>query len=128
MRTESTVRVFIADDLPAVRERLAELIAEIGGAEVVGNAGTPPAAIAGILAAHPDVVLLDVQLDCGTGLDVLRAVHPRRPDIVFVVLTNHVQPQYREAYLRAGARHFFDKTTEFKRIATVLQGQTAETQ
>jgi len=125
MQSESVVRVFIADDLPAVRERLAELIAEIGGAEVVGSAGTPPEAIAGIFAARPDVVLLDVQLDRGTGLDVLRAVHARRPDIVFVVLTNHVQPQYREAYLRAGARHFFDKTTEFKRIAAVLQRQNA---
>jgi len=128
MKAEPPVRVFIADDLPAVRERLTELIADIGGAEVVGSAGTPPAAIAGILAAHPDVVLLDVQLDHGTGLDVLRAVHPRRPDVVFVVLTNHVQPQYREAYLRAGARHFFDKTTEFNRIATVLQRHNAVTQ
>ena len=56
--------------------------------------------------------MLDYQLDGGTGLDVLRAVHPQAPEIVFIVLTNHAKPQYRRVCLDAGASDFFDKSPE----------------
>src|SRR5512138_2947314 len=117
---EPRTRVFIVDDIRAICERLAEYVAEIGGADVVGTARTPEDAVAGILASRPDVVLLDFKLEGGTALDVLNAVHPVAPGIVFVVLTNHVQPPYRHACFAAGARHFLDKTTEFDRIAPVI--------
>jgi DNA-binding NarL/FixJ family response regulator len=61
-------------------------------------------------------VLLDYQLTGGTGVDVLRAVHPRSPEIAFIVVTNHATAQHRRACLDAGARFFFDKSTEFTRI------------
>ena len=66
-------------------------------------------------------MLLDYQLVGGTGVDVLRAIHPQLPGIVFVVLTNHPDPQYRRACMAAGATHFFDKSTEFDRIPDVLR-------
>jgi two-component system response regulator DevR len=113
-------RVFIVDDLPSMRNRLLELLVEIDGVDVVGDAGTPGDAIAGILETRPDCVVLDYQLSRGTGLDVLRTVHPQAPDIVFVVLTNHATPQHRHACLEAGARFFFDKTTEFGGIREVI--------
>ena len=105
-----------------MRVRLAELLDEIGGVSVVGEAGTPSDAIEGIVRAHPECVLLDYQLDGGTGLDVLRAVHPRAPDIIFIVLTNHASDPYRRACLEAGARYFFDKSSEFGRIKDVISG------
>jgi DNA-binding NarL/FixJ family response regulator len=120
MNTATRTKVFIVDDLPAMRERLFELMVDVGGVDVVGDAGTPADAIAGILRTRPDCVLLDYQLDRGTGLDVLRAVHPQAPDIIFVVLTNHANPQYCRACLDAGARFFFDKSTEFGRIKSVI--------
>ena len=89
---------------------------------VVGEAGTPSDAIAGILRSHPQYVLLDYQLEGGTGLDVLRAVHPQDPGVVFIVLTNHATPQYRHACHEAGARHFLDKSSEFGRIKEVISG------
>jgi DNA-binding NarL/FixJ family response regulator len=67
--------VFIVDDIPTMRERLGELVRDIEGVEIVGNAGTPSEAIDGILRTRPDCVLLDYQLIGGTGVDVLRAVH-----------------------------------------------------
>ena len=113
--------VFIVDDVPSMRERLRELVGEVPDVHVVGDAGTPADAIAGILATHPACVLLDYQLIGGTGVDVLRAVHGHAPGTVFVVLTNHPDPQYRRACMDAGADHFFDKSTEFERIADVLR-------
>ena len=109
----SRTEIFIVDDLPSMRDRLRELVADIDGIDVVGDAGTPADAIAGILRTHPDCVLLDYQLVDGTGVDVLRAVHPRLPQVAFIVLTNHATTQHRRACLDAGARFFFDKSTEF---------------
>lgn len=103
-----------------MRDRLRELVSEIDGVEIVGDAGTTQDAIDGILRTHPDCVLLDYQLVGGTGVDVLRAVHPRSPRIAFIVLTNHATPQHRKACVDAGARFFFDKSTEFGSIRTAI--------
>lgn|SRR5664279_1727483 len=112
--------VFIVDDSASMRVRLAELLDDIGGVAVVGEAGTPADAIEGIGRVQPEYVLLDYQLEGGTGLDVLRAVHPRAPGIVFIVLTNHASAPYRQACVQAGARYFLDKSTEFGRIKEVI--------
>lgn len=120
MNTPARTHVFIVDDLPSMRERLRELIDGIDGIEVVGEAGTPGEAIDGIRRTHPDYVLLDYQLVGGTGVDVLRAVHPDAPDIAFIVLTNHATAQHRRACLDAGASYFFDKSTEFGRVRSVI--------
>jgi DNA-binding NarL/FixJ family response regulator len=121
MSTGNRTSIYIVEDMPAMRDRLAELVGEICGVDVVGTAATPADAIAGVLRSRPDCVLLDYQLDGGTGLEVLRAVHPQAPEIVFVVLTNHAQPQYRRACLAAGARHFLDKSTEVGLIRQLVE-------
>lgn len=117
----SSTAVYIVDDLPSMRERLREIVGDIEGAHVVGDAGTPATAIEGILSLKPACVLLDYRLEQGTGLDVLRAVASHAPGTTFVVLTNDPDPQYRRACLAAGAHHFFDKSSEFQRIAQVLR-------
>jgi DNA-binding NarL/FixJ family response regulator len=114
--------IFIVDDVPSMRERLAELVRDIEGVEIVGSAGTPDGAVDGILRTHPDCVLLDYQLVDGTGVDVLRAVHSKLPQVAFIVLTNHATTQHRRACLDAGARFFFDKSTEF----SCIRGAIAE--
>jgi DNA-binding NarL/FixJ family response regulator len=120
--------IFIVDDLPSMRERLRELVGDIDGTDVVGDAGTSTDAIEGILRTHPDCVLLDYQLVDGTGVDVLRAVHPQLPQVAFIVLTNHATKQHRRACLDAGARFFFDKSTEFGLIRGAIAqiGATAQ--
>ena len=120
--------IFIVDDLPSMRDRLRELVTDIDGTDVVGDAGPPADAIEGILRTHPDCVLLDYQLVDGTGVDVLRAVHPQLPQVAFIVLTNHATTQHRRACLDAGARFFFDKSTEFGLIRGAIAeiGATAQ--
>lgn len=111
--------VFLADDSAAIRRRVADLLAARAMA-VVGEAETPAASIEGILAAHPDVVVLDVQLDGGTGLEVLQAVRRAAPDIAFVVFSNNALPAYRRRYLGEGAVRFLDKSTEFPLLAQAV--------
>jgi len=115
--------VFVVEDSPGIRKQLVDMLAQIDGVRVVGQASTPVDAVTGILREHPDCVLLDYQLIGGTGVDVLRAVHPKAPDIVFIVLTNHATPQYRRLCMDAGASFFFDKTNEFARVGEVINAR-----
>ena len=105
-----TVKVFLAEDSALIRDRITDLL-QVGAMKVVGYARTPQTAIDGILAARPCVVVLDVQLQGGSGLQVLRAVRKAAPDIAFVVFSGNSGPAYRKRYLDAGAETFLDKST-----------------
>jgi two-component system response regulator DevR len=116
----TTKRVFIVEDSIPVRERLVELIGDIDGVEVVGEAGTPTTAVSGILRTRPKYVVLDFQLDGGTGMEVLQAILPQLPKTIFIVLTNYSQPQFRQTCMAAGATAFLDKSTEFTKVREVI--------
>jgi two-component system response regulator DesR len=113
------VKVFLADDSALIRERVAAMLVD-RAMDIVGQAETPQGSIDGILAAHPDVVVLDVQLEGGTGLEVLRAVRLMDPRIAFVVFSNNAGPAYRKRYLHDGAQCFLDKSAEFDQLAEAV--------
>lgn len=121
MQDKRPTNVFIVDDSVSIRVRLAQLLGGMPGVNVVGEAGSATEAIAGILRIHPDSVLLDLNLMGSTGLDVMRKVRTHAPDVAFVVLTNHFEPQYRDACFEAGARFFLDKSRELHMVPEVIQ-------
>lgn len=114
--------VFIVEDSLPVRARLVEMLAEIKGVNVVGEAGTPAGAVTGILRTLPDYVVLDFQLDGGTAVDVLRAIRSQVQGMIFIVLTHHPQSQFRRACMEAGADAFFDKSTEISKVRDMIAG------
>ena len=114
------MNVYVVEDSSSIRERLAEMVTDIG-ATVIGEAAEAADAVQGILKTRPDSVILDLQLERGSGLDVLRAVHPSHPEILFITVTNFPNAQYRRSCLAAGATHFLDKNTEFSRVRDVLR-------
>ena len=59
MTSTNPIAVFVVDDLPTMRDRLRELLEDIGGVEVVGDAGSLDAATKGILRTHTDCLQLD---------------------------------------------------------------------
>lgn len=118
--------VYLVDDSPLVRERLHELLGSVAGVHIVGEADTALAAIAGITAAHPDIVLLDLSLGEGTGFDVLRALHQRAPEIECYMLSNFTAYPYRQLAERLGVRGYFDKSREFERVRDVIAARAAE--
>lgn len=120
------VKVFLADDSAMIRERVAAMLAA-GAMSVVGEAVSPQASIQGILAAHPDVVVLDIQLDGGSGLEVLKAVRLADPAIAFVVFSNNSAPAYRKRYLAEGASRFLDKATEFDQLVPAIHHASQHT-
>jgi two-component system, NarL family, response regulator DevR len=123
-RDTSVMQVFLVEDSPLIRERLVALLESVPGAQICGHAESAEAAVREILATRPDVVVLDLSLAGGTGFDVLRAVHPRAPQIDFYLLSNFSAAPYRALAGRLGARGFFDKSDEFERVRDVIREKT----
>ncbi len=92
---------------------------------IVGHTGDAHEAIAGILSAKPDVVVLDFKLSHGSGFDVLSEVHGREPGIDFYMLSNFASEPYRRRAARLGAIDFFDKSSEFERVRDVVARRVA---
>jgi DNA-binding NarL/FixJ family response regulator len=114
--SRTTLKVFVADDSIVLRERLLEMLREMPGVEVLGCAGDGLHAIDSIRELKPDLVVLDIQMPRGTGLDVLKNVKHGGQGPTVVVFTNFPYPQYRKRALEFGANYFFDKTTEFEKL------------
>lgn len=114
-------KVFVVEDSPAVRKRLLRLLGEVPGAQVVGQATDVEEAIGAILAARPDVVLLDLCLEHGSGFDVLRAVNRVEPAIEIYMLSNFASEPYRRHAERLGARGFFDKSAELEQVRELIE-------
>lgn len=125
---QAQLMVFLVEDSPAIRARLAATIRAIEGAELVGEAGTVGAAVDGIRATHPGAVILDLQLEDGSGLEVLKAVRASAPGLRVAVLTNYATDQHRRACMDAGAEFFLDKSSDFPRIREIVQSWTARSE
>ena len=119
------MQVFLVEDSVLVRDRLARLLTQVPGTTIVGHASGAAAAIQGILATRPDLVVLDVQLAEGSGFDVLRALHARAPELEVVMLSNYSADPYRQIAERFGARALFDKAREFERVRDLVAERAA---
>lgn len=103
-----TIRVVLVDDHRLFR---AGVRAELGdGIEVVGEAEDVASAVASIAATVPDVVLLDVHLPGGGGVEVLRQVLPALPDVRFLAVSVSDAADDVIGTIRAGARGYVTKT------------------
>ena len=120
------MQIFLVEDSPLLRTRLAEMLGAIPGAIVVGEAEHAEVAIRDILAMRPEVVVLDLSLAGGTsGFEVLRAVCRQAPEIDIYMISNFVAEPYRELAERLGAREFFDKSRELDRVRRVIAERAA---
>jgi DNA-binding NarL/FixJ family response regulator len=113
--------IFIVDDSTAIRERLHSVIAEISGARVVGEADGREEALNMILTSRVDIVVIDIQLMKGSGIEVLRQLKKMQPAIKVMVLTNHAYSQFRQECMKQGADGFLDKSKDFALLDGVLR-------
>jgi DNA-binding NarL/FixJ family response regulator len=110
--------VFIVDDHQLFRSGVR---AELDGlVEVLGDAATVDDAVRGIAATEPDVVLLDVQMPGGGGVEVIRQVAARRPGQRFLALSVSDAADDVIAIIRAGARGYVTKTISGPELADAV--------
>ncbi len=97
------------------------MLGEIDGVEVIGQARNVAEAIELIRESKPAVVILDIRMPGGSGIDVLESIKSEEPSPVVIMRTNYPYPQYRRRCLEAGADFFFDKSNEFHKIQQVFR-------
>ncbi len=118
----SPLRVFVVEDSELIRTRIIENVRSMGQFEVVGFAESENEAIASITSLRPDIVVTDIQLKEGSGIEVVRQVraHPYAPRPRIYVLTNYAFPEYKRQCCVAGADEFFDKSSEYDRFLSLM--------
>jgi DNA-binding NarL/FixJ family response regulator len=110
----------LVEDSPAVRRRLREILDDIQTFRIVGEFDTAQDAIAALSAQSPDVILLDIKLRVGNGIEVLRHVSQHNPAAKVIVFSQHDDAGYREQFEEAGAHFFFNKTHETGQLVAML--------
>jgi DNA-binding NarL/FixJ family response regulator len=93
---------------------------DIPVASLVGTSSSPAEAILLINNKHPQVVVLDWNLEGGCGLSVLKHIRNKHLNSRVIVLTNHSDQSTRQMTMDAGADYFLDKTHEYDRLSTIL--------
>lgn len=110
------MKIFLVEDSEVILAHLRHIVSEMPGAVVLGEASRQDDAVAGIAATRPDVVILDLGLAQGNGIEVLRHVRSLQPALQFIVLSNKAAEQYRNRCLDLGAHLFLDKARDLENL------------
>lgn len=121
-------RLVIIEDQTAIREMLVEILRLDANYQLVGEAGDGQAAVQLCLEANPDVCVLDAKLPGLSGVDILRRISKKLPQMRVLVFSGHENPVLVREMLEAGAHGFVEKTAglfDFKKgLETVANGGT----
>jgi two-component system response regulator DevR len=127
MATSQTdaIRILIVDDHAVVRIGLKTVLANATGFRVVGEAGTVNDAIALAIQARPDVVLMDVRLPDGSGVEACRRIKADSPDTRVVMLTSYQDEEAIVGSVMAGASGYLLKQADAERLIQAIRDAAA---
>jgi DNA-binding NarL/FixJ family response regulator len=114
-------KVLIVDDHPIVRQGLRLMIDEEPDLKVCGEAQSEREARIAIRDLEPDVVIVDISLIQGDGLELVRDVHAHHPDLPMLVLSMHDELIYAERLLAAGASGYIMKQAASDQLLVALR-------
>lgn len=113
--------IYLVEDSQLVRQRLMEGIREIDPAISIVEAESERDAVSGILDLHPDVIVLDLKLEEGSGMEVLKRIKQEGETASVMVFSNHNESIYRKKCMAMGAEHFFDKMKDFDSLIEAIK-------
>jgi len=116
----AAIRVVLVEDSSLVRLRLAGMLRDLWDVEQVFEAGSVAEAERLLPSAKPHMVVVDMRLPDGDGLEVVAAAKRLTPRPAVVVLSNYGYDQLRTTCLEAGADLFLDKRTEFDQLPAIV--------
>lgn len=119
--SKQKTQIFLVDDHPLVREWLTNLINQQEDLEVCGEAEDAKSALAGIEATAPRLAIIDISLNAGSGLELLKDVRLQYPSVAAIVLSMHEEELYAERAMRAGARGYVRKRETSKNILAAIR-------
>jgi len=126
--TDTPTRVMLVDDHEVVREVLRTLIGRNKGLSVVAEASTMAEAIESAAKTKPDVIVMDVRLPDGSGVEACRTIREARPETKVLMLTSYADDEALFASIVAGAAGYLLKQTRgqavIDAITAVAQGRS----
>ena len=120
-----SIRVLICDDHEVVREGLQGLIGRQPGMSLVGEAGTVAEAIEAAARTKPDVVVMDVRLPDGSGVEACRSIRETRPETKVIMLTSYADDDALFASIIAGASGYLLKQTRGQAVVDAITAVAA---
>jgi DNA-binding NarL/FixJ family response regulator len=117
--------LFIIDDRESVRNALAQRLSRVPGIHVVGTAGTSQDGINLVRIMRPDVILIELKLADGLGLDALRTIRAENPTTRIIVLTSYLDDFERQVALKLGAERYLLKHIDSQGLAEMILDQNA---
>lgn len=120
-----SIRVLICDDHEVVREGLRGLITRQAGMSVVGEAGSVAESIETAARTSPDVVIMDVRLPDGSGVEACREIREARPETKVIMLTSYADDEALFAAIIAGAAGYLLKQTRGQALVEAITAVAA---
>ena len=117
----SRYRVLIVDDHPIVRHGLAELVGHEPDLQVCGEAGDTPEALRQVEATQPHVVIVDISLKSGHGIELIEQIKAKYDQIKMLVSSIHDESLFAERALRAGAMGYINKQEATEKVIDAIR-------
>lgn len=114
-------RVLLVDDHPILRRGLAQLINQEADMMVCGEAEDAPKAFEAVSTLQPDVAVFDISLKGGNGIELIKNVKARFPDLPILVLSMHDESLYAERALRAGSLGYIMKEEAIEQVLVAIR-------
>lgn len=114
-------RILVVDDHPIIRERLAELINQEPDLNVCGEAEDSREALKAVESLRPDLAIIDITLKDTYGIELIKQLKERHPELPMLVVSMHDESLYGERALRAGAKGYLTKQEASKKVITAIR-------
>lgn len=115
------LKLFIVDNSMLIVVRLINILSEIENIKIIGVANNATKAVEYILKSNPDVVILDIHMPDGNGIDILKQIKKEKPSIKVLMLTNYPESDYKKICMKEGADYFLDKSIEFEKVIDICK-------
>ena len=113
--------ILIVDDHPLLRAGLAQVINQQDDLAVCGEASDGPGGLAAIAKCRPDIVIVDISLDTGSGLDLIKDIRAQYPKLPVLALSVHHENLYAERAIDAGAQGYVMKREPVEAVMAALR-------
>ena len=122
----ASVTCFLVEDSTVIRDNLSSALEEMLGLQMLGSAADEGSAVHWMQTAphRCDIMIIDLFLKAGTGLNVLVRARTLRPSTKLVVLTNYATKEMRQRCLQLGADRVFDKSAELEQLLSYCETVT----